>query len=315
MKSLRLLIGFLFLSIGAIAQTTPWSPSPPVTAQTRTFGGVSQLRFIWGGTHMFTPNGSDTIVFSKQFTGPTPQIAIKNDTTTEFNYLGAWNDSLNFTKLTGFYYQKSLAKFQVTAPINFSSYSDFNYTTTFHDTVKMKVGSDSNYYLDANKNRLNLRLNDSLGFLLYPTGDIGVNGSSTQADGGFALNIYNSGIYGMISAGNFVIGTDSKPLNFFTPLAGDSSANIANTEFVTRAIATASYIPASHYLANQHLTGTQNGVNTTFLLPFTPQNGTLSLYVNGLLQDPGDDYTISGLTITMTTPPISTDKLRATEIY
>jgi len=65
--------------------------------------------------------------------------------------------------------------------------------------------------------------------------------------------------------------------------------------------------------------GTINGSNPTFTLANTPVAGTESLYVNGLLQDPGagNDYTISGLTITFEagSEPVSGDKLRVTYTY
>lgn len=44
------------------------------------------------------------------------------------------------------------------------------------------------------------------------------------------------------------------------------------------------------------ITGTINGVNNTFTLSSSPH--TLKLYRNGLLQNPGVDYTLSGVTIT-----------------
>ena len=62
--------------------------------------------------------------------------------------------------------------------------------------------------------------------------------------------------------------------------------------------------------------GVLNGVNTTFTLANTPVTGSEEVYLNGILQEPGgtDDYTISGLTITYNTAPISTDRLRVSYI-
>jgi hypothetical protein len=51
--------------------------------------------------------------------------------------------------------------------------------------------------------------------------------------------------------------------------------------------------------------GHQDGTNRVFTLPSTPSNFLL-LFVNGVFQFPGNDYTISGATITMTTAPLST---------
>lgn len=63
--------------------------------------------------------------------------------------------------------------------------------------------------------------------------------------------------------------------------------------------------------------GTINGSNPTFTLANTPTAGTEHLYLNGILQDSGsgNDYTISGGTITMLNVPISGDKLRVSYSY
>jgi hypothetical protein len=51
--------------------------------------------------------------------------------------------------------------------------------------------------------------------------------------------------------------------------------------------------------------GTINGSNVTFTLASTPTSNSLSLYLNGVLQTPNVDYTLSGTTITFTTAPVS----------
>lgn len=59
-------------------------------------------------------------------------------------------------------------------------------------------------------------------------------------------------------------------------------------------------------------TGTINGSNTIFTLAYTPVSGSEEVFLNGILQDPGagNDYTISGNTITFASAPISGDKIR-----
>lgn len=63
--------------------------------------------------------------------------------------------------------------------------------------------------------------------------------------------------------------------------------------------------------------GTVDGSNATFTLAHTPSSGTESVYLNGVLQEPGagNDYTISGGTITMLTAPVSGSRLRVTYQY
>lgn len=58
--------------------------------------------------------------------------------------------------------------------------------------------------------------------------------------------------------------------------------------------------------------GTVNGSNTAFVLANTPIAGTEEVFLNGSLLDAGggNDYTISGATITMASAPLSGDKIR-----
>jgi len=60
--------------------------------------------------------------------------------------------------------------------------------------------------------------------------------------------------------------------------------------------------------------GLINGSNVTFTLANTPILGSEHLYRNGILQEEGagNDYTISGATITYLTAPLTGDKLRVT---
>jgi hypothetical protein len=57
--------------------------------------------------------------------------------------------------------------------------------------------------------------------------------------------------------------------------------------------------------------GAQDGVNVTFTLSHTP--ALLFWVINGVIQMPGVglDFTLAAAVITMTVPPISTDKLGA----
>lgn len=57
--------------------------------------------------------------------------------------------------------------------------------------------------------------------------------------------------------------------------------------------------------------GTKNGSNATFTLANTPISNSEHVYLNGILQDAGsgNDYTITGATITMLNVPAASDKL------
>lgn len=62
--------------------------------------------------------------------------------------------------------------------------------------------------------------------------------------------------------------------------------------------------------------GSVNSSNVTFTLANTPVSGSEEVYLNGLLQEPGagNDYTISGATITYLAAPLTGDRIRVSYI-
>lgn len=76
--------------------------------------------------------------------------------------------------------------------------------------------------------------------------------------------------------------------------------------------ASATGLAAANFVTRETPTGTVNGSNTAFTLANTPTAGTEEVYLNGVLQEPGagNDYTISGATITYLTAPLTGDKIR-----
>lgn len=63
---------------------------------------------------------------------------------------------------------------------------------------------------------------------------------------------------------------------------------------------------AGSFIIGETPTGAVNGSNTTFTLAQSPRPGTVMLYVGGIrMTGGGEDYTISGLTITTNTAPPS----------
>jgi hypothetical protein len=71
-------------------------------------------------------------------------------------------------------------------------------------------------------------------------------------------------------------------------------------------------LTSSNFVDKEVPSGSINGSNTTFTLANTPVAGTEHVYLNGILQESGsgNDYTISGATITMLTAPASGEKIR-----
>lgn len=69
---------------------------------------------------------------------------------------------------------------------------------------------------------------------------------------------------------------------------------------------------SSNFVDKETPSGTINGSNATFTLANTPVAGSEHVYLNGILQDSGagNDYTITGATITMLTAPTTGEKLK-----
>lgn len=67
-------------------------------------------------------------------------------------------------------------------------------------------------------------------------------------------------------------------------------------------------IPVATSIALETPSGTVNGTNDDFVFTSAPK----AVFLNGILQDAGagEDYTLSGATVTFNTPPESGDKVR-----
>jgi hypothetical protein len=119
---------------------------------------------------------------------------------------------------------------------------------------------------------------------------------SVASANGFAGTVANAGTTPAITMQTSVTGL----------LKGNGTA-------MSAAIAGTDYISPAGFIVRETPGGLVNGANTTYTLANTPISNTEMLYVNGLLQEPGagNDYTISGATITMLSAPITGDRLRA----
>lgn len=93
----------------------------------------------------------------------------------------------------------------------------------------------------------------------------------------------------------------------------NASGTLGVTSITFQQISTTSGLQPSSFIVSETPTGTINGSNTAFTLANTPSAGTLQLYLNGvrLIVGAGNDYTLSGSTISMLTAPISGDSLLA----
>lgn len=85
------------------------------------------------------------------------------------------------------------------------------------------------------------------------------------------------------------------------------------TTAITYTQDTSTGLTAANFVDKEIPSGSINGSNTAFTLANTPVAGSEHLYLNGVLQESGagNDYTISGASVTMLTAPNTGEKLRA----
>jgi hypothetical protein len=118
---------------------------------------------------------------------------------------------------------------------------------------------------------------------------------SVVSANGFAGTVANAGTTPAITMQTSITGV----------LKGNGTA-------ISAALASTDYMAPSSFVTRETPTGAVNGVNASFVLSFPPLPNTESVFLNGLLQEPGagNDYTISSNTITMLNIPATGDRLR-----
>ena len=92
----------------------------------------------------------------------------------------------------------------------------------------------------------------------------------------------------------------------------NAGGTIGTTAIVFQAIPTSAGLGNSNFVDKEIPSGTINGVNTTFIVANTPVAGSEHLYLNGVLQESGsgNDYTITGASITYLSAPLTGEKIR-----
>lgn len=92
----------------------------------------------------------------------------------------------------------------------------------------------------------------------------------------------------------------------------NQGGTLGTTAVTFQQIGIATGLQNSNFVDKEIPSGSINGSNATFTLANTPVIGSDHVYLNGLLQEAGagNDYTISGSTITMATAPLTGEKLR-----
>lgn len=135
----------------------------------------------------------------------------------------------------------------------------------------------------------------------------------TLTPNGTSLNVAAAGIKITDGTpGQVMLGTTTTGAALFTALTGDVTITGAGATTVNNT-AGSGFIKYTNFVFNEVPAGLVNGVNTAFTIAFTPQNSSLELSVNGQLLESGagNDYTITGTSITMLYALSSGDKIRA----
>lgn len=197
--------------------------------------------------------------------------------------------------------------------------------TTYADTKWLCI-TDGNITVDTTSTVWN----QDLSGIVYTAGT-GINltgnafsvkyGNGIQADGsqnvsikldGSSLALSASGIKIANGTAGRILMANASGVATYTAVSGD--VTISNTGVTSINTTPASgFIKYTSYVENETPGGTINGSNTAFTLANTPNGIMTDLFLNGQLLEAGagNDYTISGSTITMLYAPIAGDKLRA----
>lgn len=157
--------------------------------------------------------------------------------------------------------------------------------------------------------------NSSIAQAITLTGDVTVDSAgvvtiSPGAVGATAITNYSLSLQKLADGtapGQIIVTDASNHAAYVTP-TGD--VTVSSTGVLT--INPATVVRVADIIKRETPIGLVDGANTAFTLANTPKTGTEDVYVNGVLQEggSGNDYTISGGTITMLFALQAGDKLR-----
>lgn len=148
-----------------------------------------------------------------------------------------------------------------------------------------------------------------------------VRAQSSQAENG--LYVFN-GTSSALTRVTDMDAWDEMPGAFFAVEEGTTYADtvwlctvnqggtLGSTAITFQQIPTSAGLLSTNFVDKEVPSGSINGSNTAFTLANTPTSGSEHVYLNGLLQESGagNDYTISGTSITMAVAPLTGEKLR-----
>ncbi len=94
--------------------------------------------------------------------------------------------------------------------------------------------------------------------------------------------------------------------------SANQGGTLGTTAITWQQIPTSAGLTNTNFVDKEVPSGSINGSNTSFVLANTPVAGSEHVYLNGLLLESGagNDYTISGATMTFATAPLTGEKIR-----
>jgi hypothetical protein len=192
--------------------------------------------------------------------------------------------------------------------------------TTFHDTkwltitdgitvgtTSVTINQDTSGTSYTNGSGLSLT-GSTFAVKLSSTGGLSFDGSSNVqiALDGTNLSLSSSGLKIANGTAGQVLLAGASGVAAMTSISGDFTLSSAGVATAASAI-----MKTTNFIRNETPSGTINSSNTTFTLANTPVAGSEALYWNAVRMFPGagNDYTISGGTITTLFTPDTGDRL------
>ncbi len=198
-----------------------------------------------------------------------------------------------------------------------TTYADTKWTVAADaitvDTTTVTAAQDTtgaSYTADGTKGML--LTGSAFSVKLLSTGGLSFDGTgNTQiALNGATLNVSASGLKISDGTAGSILMAAAGGAATYTAVSGDVTLTSAGVATVQATGATG-FTKVGKFKTNTVPTGTINGVNAAFTLASTPVVGTEEVYLNGQRMFPGagNDYTISGTTVTMLVVPLTNDRL------
>src|SRR5882757_2295776 len=131
MKRIYLLLCVLLLSVQAFSQTTPWSSSPPVTPQTRSFSGAKQIRWLWGSNTIYSIEDS------------LAKYKLKADSTNNSGYIthGYFNSNVHSYNFLNGLVNDGSDNIGLGGDLNHWTFTDIHQNTLIYNTEYLQTSS------------------------------------------------------------------------------------------------------------------------------------------------------------------------------